>query len=364
MLVSRRTLLATGTAAAAGIALPRAGTATEFAPRPGPWRQFELTTRVALAEAGPAQVWVPVPGVTEPGWAEAGEVRWTGNCTDAVLVRDEVSGLRLVHAVWDEGTEAPSLDVIARAGARDRAADLSAPVSPPPLTSAERTYWTAPTMLIPTDGIVRETAERITAGATDDLAMARMIYDWIVAETERNPETRGCGLGDIATMLEVGDLTGKCADLNALFVGLARAAGLPARDVYGLRVAPSAFGYKSLGAKSADVTKAQHCRAEVHLADHGWIAADPADVRKVMLEEPPGNLDAADPMVVAARRTLFGAWEGNWIALNFAHDVELPGADGAPVPFLMYPEAEIAGRRLDPLDPEGFAYGITVREIG
>ena len=48
---------------------------------------------------------------------------------------------------------------------------------------------------------------------------------------------RGCGVGDIRAMLETGNLGGKCADLNALFVGLARAAGIPARDVYGVRVA-------------------------------------------------------------------------------------------------------------------------------
>jgi hypothetical protein len=92
---------------------------------------------------------------------------------------------------------------------------------------------------------------------------------------------------------------GKCADLNALYVGLARAAGLPARDVYGVRVADSKFGYKSLG-KSGDISKAQHCRAEVWLADFGWLPVDPADVRKVVLEEKPG-LTLKDEVVVAAR---------------------------------------------------------------
>ena len=38
-------------------------------------------------------------------------------------------------------------------------------------------------------------------------------------------------------MLETGNLSGKCADLNALYVGLCRAVGVPARDVYGVRVA-------------------------------------------------------------------------------------------------------------------------------
>jgi transglutaminase-like putative cysteine protease len=61
-------------------------------------------------------------------------------------------------------------------------------------------------------------------------------------------------------MLQSKDLGGKCADLNALYVGLARAVGLPAHDVYGIRVAKSELGYKSLG-PSENVTKAQHCRA-------------------------------------------------------------------------------------------------------
>ena len=98
-------------------------------------------------------------------------------------------------------------------------------------------------------------------------------------------------------MLESGNLGGKCADLNALYVGLARAAALPARDVYGLRVAPSQLGSQSLGPATENVTKAQHCRAEVHLDGYGWVPVDPADVRKVVLEEPPGNRPLDDALV-------------------------------------------------------------------
>jgi transglutaminase-like putative cysteine protease len=210
---------------------------------------------------------------------------------------------------------------------------------------------------------VRETADRITAGADGDLAKARAIYEWVVLNTFRDAAVRGCGLGDIATMLQTGYLGGKCADLNALYVGLARASGIPARDVYGLRVAPSRFGYRSLGANSATVTKAQHCRAEVHLAGFGWVPVDPADVRKVALEEPPGQLALDDPKVAAARGGLFGSWEGNWIAYNDAHDVALPGSTGPALAFLMYPQAEVAGVRLDCLDADTFAYSLDVAEI-
>src|SRR5205814_10628702 len=120
------------------------------------------------------------------------------------------------------------------------------------------------TRLLPTDGIVQATAMKITRGMRDDLAKARAIYEWVIDNTFRDPATRGCGLGDIRFMLESKNLGGKCADLNALYVGLARAAGLPARDAYGIRVAKSAHEYRSLGVASETISRAQHCRAEVY----------------------------------------------------------------------------------------------------
>src|SRR5947207_8939110 len=159
-----------------------------------------------------------------------------------------------------------------------------------PISIAEMNLYTAATELMPTEGIVKTTAKRIVGWAFTDVEKARRIYEWIVDNTFRDPKTRGCGIGDIASMLKTGDLGGKCADLNALYVGLARAVGLPARDLYGIRVAPSKFGYKSLGTGSEIISKAQHCRAEVYITGLGWVPVDPADVRKVVLEEPPGNL--------------------------------------------------------------------------
>jgi transglutaminase-like putative cysteine protease len=232
-----------------------------------------------------------------------------------------------------------------------------------PASAAELQHWLRATKLLPLDGIVRQRALQITATAPTTIEKARAIYEWIVGNTSRNPRIRGCGLGNIRFMLESGDLSGKCADINALYGGLARAAGLPARDVHGIRVAPSELGYKSLGPSSGNVSKAQHCRAEVYLQSLGWIAVDAADVRKVMLEEPPGNRPADDEMVRAARQRLFGFWEGNWMAWNFAHDVALAGSSSEPLGYLMYPQVETAEGRIDCLDPDNFRYEIAAREI-
>jgi transglutaminase-like putative cysteine protease len=365
-MMDRRKFLLSGVALSAVAALPRAASADGvFAPTPGAWRNFEITTRVEIAQPkGTSQVWLPLPSVSQADWIRPLDNQWHGNATEATEYRDPRYGAQMVHAVWREASAAPAIEVTSRFATRDRAIDLTwHGQAAAPLSAADRALYLAPTAQVPTDGVVRDTAAYITAGVRTDVGKARAIYDWIVDNTFRNPKTRGCGVGDIGFMLETGDLGGKCADLNALFVGLARASGLPARDLYGLRVAPSRFGYKSLGANTEVVTKAQHCRAEVYLARFGWVPVDPADVRKVVLEEPPGNLPLDDTKVAAARRTLFGAWETNWVAFNTASDLLLPGAREPALDFLMYPQIETGGERLDSLDPDAIKYTITAKEL-
>ena len=127
-------------------------------------------------------------------------------------------------------------------------------------------------------------------------------------------------------------------------------------------MAASAFGYKALGTGSPNVTRAQHCRADVFLRDYGWVAMDPADVAKVAREETNEWLKLDHPLVKTVRPKLFGSWEGNWLAYNTAHDLVLPGS-GHKVGFLMYPQAEVAGALLDCLDPDSFRYAITAQEL-
>jgi transglutaminase-like putative cysteine protease len=369
MKMNRREMLGAGGALAAASALPGVtfaqGSVQEgFAPRPGAWRNFQTVTRLEIASpAGTVQAWVPLPALSAPDWFRPGGSTWTISSGSVALKRDAKYGAEFLHAAWAEGDAKPVVEVTSRFATRDRAVDLSKPDGAQPLSAEERRHYTEATDLIPTTGIVKETSDRIIGGATTDLDKARRIYEWIVDNTFRDPKTRGCGIGDIAAMLKSGNLGGKCADLNALFVGLARAAGIPARDLYGLRVAPSKFGYRSLGANSEVVSKAQHCRAEAFLAGFGWVPIDPADVRKVVLEEPPGNLALADQKAANARKALFGSWETNWLAYNEAHDLDLPGAKGPRLEFLMYPQAETAAGRLDCLDADTFRYTIKASEV-
>ncbi|HYZ90406.1 MAG TPA: transglutaminase domain-containing protein, partial [Myxococcales bacterium] len=328
------------------------------------WRTFEITTRAEISRPeGVSRVWLPLPLETATDWQRTVGNTWHGNAARMEQVRVGKYGVTMLYAEWPAGTEAPYIELKSRLSTRDRAADFNRSGAAS-LSRQEVALYTAPTESIPCDGLVRETALlRASKGARTDLERGHAIYEWIVQNTMRDPKTRGCGTGNIKTMLESGNLGGKCADLNGLFVGFCRSLGIPARDVFGIRVASSAYGYKSLGASSSVISKAQHCRAEFFVDGIGWIPVDPADVRKVILEEPPGNLTLEDPKVRAASKRLFGSWEMNWVAWNAGHDVELPNSTGPKIPFLMYPNGETGGERLDQLEPDRFKYTITAREI-
>jgi transglutaminase-like putative cysteine protease len=316
-----------------------------------------------LKPSGETKIWLPAALIQNTPFQKTMSNQFGYGGGQARMVENKPSGLGIVIATFPAEVK-PILTLTSQVALKNYSVDLSKPGRALPFPAAEMEYYLQPHKNIPTDGIVKTTATEITKGANTDAEKARAIYEWIVDNTFRDPKVRGCGRGDIRAMLDTGYLGGKCADLNALYVGLARAAGLPARDVYGIRVAKSELGYKSLGASSEKITKAQHCRAEVYLAQFGWVPVDPADVRKVVLEEPPGNRPLSDEMVTSARKRLFGSWEMNWMAYNFAQDVELPGFSGAAtIPFFMYPQAQTAEGTLDSLDPENFKYEITSREL-
>ena len=285
----RRSFLQAGIAASVLGSLPRFALAQQlpFDPRPAGWRSFEITTRVEILKPqGASRAWVPLPSV-ESDYQKVIGSTWSSNGSTRIA-RDGKYGAAMAVSEWPAAEKAPVVEVVSTFSTINRATDFGKRNPAIKIDAATARFATARDRA---DSHRRHRAQdratRSRAARARDVDKARAIYEWIVDNTQRNPKTRGCGVGDIKAMLETGDLSGKCADLNALFVGLARSVNLPARDVYGLRVAKSEFGYRSLGAGSANVTRAQHCRAEVFLTGYGWVPVDPADVRKVVLEETP-----------------------------------------------------------------------------
>jgi len=201
------------------------------------WRIFELNTRIELLKpSGPTRVWLPEVHIRKMPFQRsvARELRAEGGTTE--FLKNSEDGLGITSVEFPAGVK-PSLSLISRIATKNHVVDLATSGKAVQAHSLELQHFLRPTKLVPTEGIVRETAVEITRGTRTDLDKAHAIYDWIVDNTFRDPKTRGCGRGDIRFMLESKNLGGKCADLNTLYVGLARAVGLPARDVYGIRVA-------------------------------------------------------------------------------------------------------------------------------
>ena len=264
--MNRRDFLRTNSSICAGWALSRAMPALPDTPSAGGWRTFEVVTKVELLKPnGISYIWLPAPLIRNTPYQNTISTRFTAKNGTAKLSNDDQSALGIVSAMYAANAN-PTLSVTSRVALKNYAVDLSSRATVPSASQTELDYFLRPSRYVPTDGIVKQTALKATADTTTDIQKARAIYEWVVENTFRDPKVRGCGRGDIRFMLESGDMGGKCADLNALYVGLARSVGLPARHVYGLRLAKSDLGYKSLGLATDIATKGQHCRVEATCA--------------------------------------------------------------------------------------------------
>lgn len=107
------------------------------------------------------------------------------------------------------------------------------------------------TQLGPIDGDIKKLAVKITAGKTTVIDKARAIYEWVCENTYRKEETKGCGTGDVCSLLK--DPGGKCGDISLVYVAIARAAGVPTRETFGIRLGKT---------DGQDLTGSQHCWVE------------------------------------------------------------------------------------------------------
>ena len=232
--VARRAFLQTSAAALSASALPLTALAQaatpapanrSFTPTPGTWRTFEVTTRVDIAKPnGATKVWLPIPSVNTE-WQRSLESSYSSNGQARAAV-DGKYGARMLMVDFAATEAKPFVELTSRIQTQSRAQDLRSKGTVAAADASDLQFWRRATQLLPTDGIVRETALEATKGAKTDVEKARAIFNWVVTNTYREPKVRGCGEGDIKTMLETHNLGGKCADLNALFVGLVPRRGL------------------------------------------------------------------------------------------------------------------------------------------
>lgn len=182
---------------------------------------------------------------------------------------------------------------------------------------------------IPVDNpTLKAKAAEITEGKAGYLGRAKAIYDWVIANMERDGSKPYCGDGDVLELLKT--LKGKCTDINSVFVGLCRASGVPARERFGIRI------------NADDISKNQHCWAEFYLPGTGWVAADPADVLKYVLD----NNEAKDSAGTKEKQNYYwGNCDEKRVELSNGRDLTLtPAQWGKPLNTFGYPYAEVGSQ--------------------
>lgn len=307
-----------------------------------------VTIKVNLpAEKGSARakLWLPYPLSGEYQTIE--DMSVNGTFVNSSVYREPVSGAIYQFAQWNKISGERKFEMQFKAYAKERRstdlADTFAPIPKEVEKYLESDKW------IPTDGKIKEIADEITKDVDGILLKSRLIYDWVVENTFRDPDVKGCGFGIIAhTLVHRG---GKCVDISTEYIAIARAAGVPAREVFGLR----------LGKKDKqDITGGYHCWAEFYLPGTGWVAVDPADVRKMMLVE---NLNLQQASKY--REYFFGAVDEYRIVLGVSgRGVNLnPQQASEPLNYFMYPYAEIDGKAMDHFDPKSFSYSVEFQEL-
>jgi hypothetical protein len=288
------------------------------------------------------QLWIPYP-VSDDKQDISG-IEISGDYMESAVYTDKIYKTPMLYARWESNASNRKLRFAFRA-TRDEVERPDFPDQEAAWDPRDYAIYLSATRLGPIDGEVKALADEITRGKTSVLAKAKAIYDWTVVNTYRNPDTKGCGLGDVYRLLR--NPGGKCVDISSIYVAISRAADVPAREIFGIRM-----GKES----TQDISTWQHCWAEFYLPGHDWVSVDPADVRKGMLVD---DIKLQDPRTVAYHQYFWGGVDPYRIKLGEGRDLTLnPAQHGDPVNYLMYPFAQVGKDTVDWLDPSSFKYTI------
>ncbi|WP_129125683.1 transglutaminase-like domain-containing protein [Geomonas oryzae] len=319
---------------------------------PAAWAQSRsgiVSVEVDLSrqEAGKeTKLWIPY--AVSDRYQNVTDVKVAGDFAASAVYTDKVNGTPMLFAKWDKDAKSRKLTYTFKVEREEiQMKNLSG--KEPAWNPADYAEYLAPTSMGPVDGEVKKLAESIVKGKKTVLEKARAIYDWTCENMYRDPATVGCGKGDVCELLKKPG--GKCTDISSVYIALARAAGVPAREVFGLRLGKKA---------EEDITTWQHCWVEFFLPGTGWVPVDPADVRKAMLVE---KLELADAKTRAYREYFLGGIDPYRFKIASGRDVVLnPPQAGAPLNTFGYPYAEVGGDMLNWYDPKGFSYRISYKE--
>ena len=244
------------------------------------------------------------------------------------IQRDKDYGDRYVHVVVHAEDAPKPFDIkisfhVERFEHRVSFTPLVEPLGQP-LVSPDR--FLLPDRLVPIDGVIGELSDQQTKDATQPIDKARRIYDYVIATMHYDHDGTGWGRGD--AVWACNSRHGNCTDFHSLFIGMARAAGIPARFEIGFSLPTNA---------KAGVISGYHCWAQFYVNGVGWIPVDASEGWK--------NKEKRD--------YYFGATDQNRVMFSMGRDIRLkPAQKGDPLNYFVYPYAELDGKPFSDLKNE------------
>jgi transglutaminase-like putative cysteine protease len=186
------------------------------------------------------------------------------------------------------------------------------------LSSPDLQRFLQPDRRVPLQGVIAELSAQETRGIEDPVEKARAIYYFVIATMRYDKSGTGWGNGDAIWACTA--KRGNCTDFHSLFIGMMRAAGIPARFEIGF----------PLPADQHDgVVPGYHCWAEFYVEPYGWIPVDASEAWK--------HPDKQD--------YFFGAHDDNRLQFTVGRDIRLdPPQQGDPLNYFIYPYAELDGK--------------------
>jgi transglutaminase-like putative cysteine protease len=294
--------------------------ATLFAQPRERWFTFEYRAAVPSTVVGKSfRLWVPIP--------HDDDYQRIANVRIESLVPYQVSTDELGNRILSlESTKTPSITVKFDCMRKEHLRPTGASTGAASLSMAEKARWLAPDRMVPLDDNIRKWAGEVVAAAHahTDLEMARAIYDHVVATVKYDKTGKGWGRGDIYYACDA--RRGNCTDFHAIFIGYARAMGIPARFSIGFPI-PTERGQGSIAG--------YHCWAEFYAQGIGWVPIDASEAGK-------------NPSM---REYFFGAHDENRVEFTRGRDLKLtPRQAGDPLNYFVYPYAEVDGKPVEDLD--------------
>ena len=175
-----------------------------------------------------------------------------------------------------------------------------------------------PDRLVPIDGRIALEAQKVVQEKMSEMQKAKTIYEYIVGTVEYDKSGTGWGRGDALYACDV--RKGNCTDFHSLFIGMARASGIPTRFV---------MGFPLPEARTEGELPGYHCWAEFYVEEFGWVPVDASEAQKHPEK----------------KEFFFGGLDENRVAFSIGRDIKIdPKGSSVDLNYFIYPYVIINGR--------------------